>query len=298
VTLISATRSVGDTMKIGVVAPSCQLDAGIPDRVIALAAARYRADAPEIVFHPQCFLADGHFAGPDKARADAFVEMANDPGIDAIWCARGGYGSNRVAPQIIAQLGHAARSKSYLGYSDAGFLLAGLYAHNIGRVAHGSMPADLNREGGDAAVLRALDWLTDSASAEVFRPDIGKDRLNIIPPLASGQRKYAAFNLTVFSQLLGTSLEPDLSDHILMLEEVAEYMYRIDRSLFHVTSNANVRQVAGIMLGRCSAVPDNDPDFVMDEEQVTQHWCSVSGIPYLGRADIGHDADNKVVPFG
>jgi muramoyltetrapeptide carboxypeptidase len=285
-------------MKIGVVAPSCQLDAAIPDRLITLAAAHFGAAAPDIVFHRQCFLADGHFAGPDAARADAFVEMANDPDIDAIWCARGGYGANRVAPNILARLGEAARAKAYLGYSDAGFLLAGLYARDIGRVAHGPMPADLNREGGDAAVLRALSWLVDTAAASVFEPAQVPTGINLVPPLTSQRRKCAAFNLTVFSQLLGTSLEPDLTDHILMLEEVAEYMYRIDRSLFHVTSNPNVRQVAGIMLGRCSAIPENDPDFVMDEEQVVRHWCGVSGIPYLGRADIGHDVDNKVVAFG
>ena len=83
-----------------------------------------------------------------------------------------------------------------------------------------------------------------------------------------------------------------------MLEEISESMYRIDRSLFHVTSNPAVRRVAGIMLGRCSDIPENDPDFVLNEEQVVQHWCAVSGIPWLGRADIGHDAANTVVPFG
>jgi len=85
---------------------------------------------------------------------------------------------------------------------------------------------------------------------------------------------------------------------VLMLEEVSEYMYRIDRSLFHVTSNPAVRRVAGIRLGRCSAVPPNDPDFAQNEVEVVRHWCAVSGIPYLGRADIGHDAGNKIVPFG
>ena len=110
--------------------------------------------------------------------------------------------------------------------------------------------------------------------------------------------KAAAFNLTVLSQLLGTPLQPDLTGHVLMLEEVWEYMYRIDRSLFHVTSNPAIRQVAGLRLGRCTEVPDNDPDFGQTEEEVVRYWCDRSGIPFLGRADIGHDVDNKVVPFG
>ena len=75
-------------------------------------------------------------------------------------------------------------------------------------------------------------------------------------------------------------------------------MYAIDRALFHVTSAPNLRKVAGLKLGRVSDVPPNDPEFGQTEEQVVRHWCAASGIPYLGRADIGHDADNKIVPFG
>ncbi|HXN42858.1 MAG TPA: hypothetical protein VN917_01325, partial [Xanthobacteraceae bacterium] len=111
-------------------------------------------------------------------------------------------------------------------------------------------------------------------------------------------QKTAAFNMTILSHLLGTPLQPDLEGHVLMLEEVSEAMYRIDRSLFHITSNAQIRRVAGIMLGRCNTIPPNEPDFGMTEEEVARYWCRSSGIPWLGRADIGHDIDNKIVPFG
>jgi muramoyltetrapeptide carboxypeptidase len=56
--------------------------------------------------------------------------------------------------------------------------------------------------------------------------------------------------------------------------------------------------VAGIRLGRVSDVPPNDPAFGEDEEQVARLWCRKAGIAFLGRADIGHDSANKVVPFG
>lgn len=278
-------------MRIGIVAPSCTLDATIPKRLAAMV-----PSGVELVFHPQCFLSEGHFAGLDAARIAALVETANDPSIDAIWFARGGYGSCRVAETAIKSFGAPARQKLYLGYSDAGFLLAGLYARGLGRVAHGPMPADLNRDGGETAVLRALDWLLDPDA--VPPPALGTRTIHLSPPLTGAREKQVAFNLTVLSQLLGTSLQPDLTDHVLMIEEVSEYMYRIDRSLFHITSNPAIRAVAGIKLGRCSDIPDNDPDFAMSAEEVVQHWCSVSGIPYLGHADIGHDVGNTVVPFG
>jgi muramoyltetrapeptide carboxypeptidase len=269
-------------MRIGIVAPSTPIPEEVAERATAIAAQGF--PDLELVFHPQCFLSHRHFAGEDSVRAEAFVELANDPGFDALWFARGGYGSCRIAEAVLARLTPAARAKAYLGYSDAGYLLAGLYRAGFPTVAHGPMPADVRRDRGETAVRLAMAWLSrrDPSALE---------------PSLSGE-PVAAFNITVFSQLLGTPLEPDLAGHVLMLEDVSEHMYRTDRSLFHITSSPRVRSVAGIRLGRCTEVPVNDPDFGASEEEVFRYWCDRADIPYLGRADIGHDADNKVVPFG
>ena len=95
-------------MRICVVAPSTPIREEDAARVTALAAVRF----PEALldFHPQCFLAHNHFAGTDRQRADAFLEAANDPGVDAVWFARGGYGSCRIAEEVLAGLGDAARA--------------------------------------------------------------------------------------------------------------------------------------------------------------------------------------------
>ena len=77
------------SLRIGVVAPGTRIDPELAERVKRLAADCFLDRAPEIVFHKQCFLSAGHFAGDDAARAAAFVEFANDPGLDAIWFARG-----------------------------------------------------------------------------------------------------------------------------------------------------------------------------------------------------------------
>jgi len=267
------------------VAPASRIEPAIAEKVTALAASLYPASAPDIHFHPQCFLSLGHFAGEDEARARAFLDVANDESFDALWVARGGYGSNRIAERVLSAPTQAARKKLYLGYSDAGFLLAGLYKAGFANLAHGPVPADLTREDGEVAVTRALAYLVDRAPTSL-ESTVSPDTLT------------AAFNITILSHIIGTPLQPDLTGHILMLEDVSEYMYGIDRALFHITSNPGIRKVVGIKLGRCSAIPSNDPDFGQTEEDVAKHWCEVSGIPYLGRADIGHDIHNKVVPFG
>jgi len=272
-------------MRIAVVAPSSRFDdwQDVAARVRAIAARTH--PGADIYFHPQCGLADHHFAGKDAERAAALIEVANDPAVDSIWFARGGYGSNRIAGQVLAALAPAARDKAWLGYSDAGFLLAGLYRAGFADVAHGPMPRDVVREGGDAAVERALDWLVARSAAALE------------PSLQAG-RRHAAFNLTVLGMLLGTPLEPDFADHILLIEEVSEHLYAIDRALFHLAANPAIRRVAGLRLGRVGDILPNDPAFGADARTVVGSWCERYGIPYLGDADIGHDSANKVVPFG
>lgn len=264
--------------RVAICAPSRSITEEDAAQVSALAAG---VPGLDLHFHPQCFLNEGHFAGSDAQRLEAFVDCANDAEFSAVWFARGGYGAARIAEDALAGMGAAAADKCYLGYSDGGTLLGGLYARGIGRSIHAPMPTDIRREGGEAAVLRTLGWLAgDTAGLE--------------PGLDA--RPTAAFNLMTLATLCGTPLMPDLTGHVVLVEEVAEYDYAVDRLFFHIT--AALPEIAGLRLGRVSAVPENDVAFGLTVEQIAQHWCERHGIPYLGRADIGHDADNKIVPFG
>ena len=265
-------------MRIAVVAPSCPLKREAA--TVAQAIAAERGDC-ELVIHPQCFLSDGHFAGPDDARLAALLEVMADPSVDAVWFARGGYGSNRIAEAVLADLPEAANRKLYLGYSDAGFLQAGFHKAGLD-VAWGPMPQDAMREGGEQAIHRALDWLV-RRDPSALEPDLQ-------PPAM-------AFNLTVLSNLIGTPLEPDFSGVDLLVEDLGEHLYRTDRTMFHVTASPNVRRVARLRLGRVADILANDVDFGTDEVAIVEDWCARSGIVYGGRADIGHDAQNRVVPF-
>jgi muramoyltetrapeptide carboxypeptidase len=265
-------------MRIAIVAPSCSLKREAAEAVQAIVAKR--GDC-ELVIHPQCFLTEGHFAGPDSARLAALREVMADPAIDAVWFARGGYGSNRIAEAALVDVPAAAARKLYLGYSDAGFLLAGF--HNAGlEVAWGPMPQDVLRNGGEAAVNRALDW--------IVRRDA-----SALEPALDGPAM--AFNLTVLSNLLGTPLEPDFAGVDLLIEDVSEQLYRIDRTMFHLTASPKVREVARLRLGRVTDVIPNDPEFHGDAAAIVEHWCRTAGIAFGGRADIGHDSGNRVVPF-
>lgn len=265
--------------RVAICAPSTPLTHEDAESVAGLAAAEF--PEVELLFHPQCFQIDGHFAGSDEVRLAAFLDCANDPSFDAVWFARGGYGANRIAQKAMVELGSAARHKQFLGYSDGGYLLAALYKAKIGQAVHAPMPVDIRKDGGEEAVRRTLAWLAG-------------DRTGLEPSL--DQRPAVAFNLMTLAMLCGTPMMPGLAGHVVMVEEVSEYLYAVDRLFFHIT--AHLGGIAGLRLGRVSDVPDNDRPFGETAEEIALDWCARHAIPFLGDADIGHDAANKIVPFG
>ena len=267
------------SLRVALCAPGKPMRRERAERVLALARAEY--PQIELAFHPQCFERAGHFAGDDARRLEAFLECANDPAVDAVWFAMGGYGSSRIVGQALAGLGDEARGKTWLGYSDCGILLAALYRQRIGRPVHAPLAGDVRRDGGEDAVRRVLNYLLGETSG-------------VEPGL--GERPAAAFNLMTLAMLVGTDFMPDLTGHEVMVEEVAEHLYAVDRLFFHITQH--LRGIAGLRLGRISEVPENDRSFGFDEVEIARYWCERAGLPYLGRADIGHDAANKIVPFG
>lgn len=267
--------------RIAVCAPSTPIAREDADRVLALAASEF--PSLEVTIHPQCFASEGHFSGSDAERTAALVECANDPRVDAVWFARGGYGACRIAEAALERFDQAARTKTFLGYSDGGYLLGGLYRERIGKPVHAPMLADIRREGGEAAIRRTLAYLSG-------------DRTGLEPSLAGERHPLVAFNLMTLAMLCGTRLMPGLAGHVVMIEEVSEYLYAVDRLFFHLS--AHLGGVAGLRLGRVSDVPENDRPFGASVEEIARYWCERHAIPYLGSADIGHDAANRIVPFG
>lgn len=266
--------------RIAVCAPATPITRDHAAALEALIAAEFPRHS--VHFHEQSFLSVGHFAGSDMERLSALLECANDPAFDAVWFARGGYGSNRIAEAAIARMNKAAKAKTYVGFSDMGYLLGGLYRHGIGQQVHGSMPVSARSDGGREAVRRVLRWFAGDGSG--------------LEPSLNGHTPAVAFNLITLAMLTNTPLMPDLSGHVVMVEEVSEHLYSIDRLFFHIA--ATLPRLAGLRLGAITDVPENDREFGQGAEDIARFWCARAGIPYLGRAEIGHTAENRIVPFG
>lgn len=265
---------------IAICAPATPITRDHAEALTALVAAEF--PGTRVTFHDQCFARHGHFAGDDLLRLTALLDCANDPAFDAVWFAKGGYGSNRIAEAAIARMNAPARSKTYVGFSDCGYLLGALYRAGIGQCAHGSMPVSARSERGREAVRRVLRWLSGDNSG--------------LEPSVDGSTPHAAFNLITLAMLAKTPMMPDLTGHVVMVEEVSEHLYSIDRLFFALAGS--LPRIAGLRLGAITAVPENYVDFGQSAEEIAQYWCARGGFPYLGRAEIGHTPANRVVPFG
>ena len=235
-----------------------------------------------VTFHDQCFESQGHFAGNDLRRLEALLDCAHDSAFDAVWFAKGGYGSNRIAEAATRQMNDSAKSKTYVGFSDCGYLLAALYRAGIGQPVHGSMPVSARSERGRDAVRRVLRWFAGDNSG--------------LEPSLDGTTPAVAFNLITLAMLSGTPMMPNLDGHIVMVEEVSEHLYAIDRLFFNLSGT--LPRLAGLRLGAITDVPENYVEFGQNEVEIAKFWCDRAGIPYLGRAEIGHTSANRVVPFG
>ena len=279
---------------LGIVAPAGPIDAERLAAGIAMwEAAGFRTH------HRQDLCArEGYLAGDDERRAAELMEMVNDPGVDAILCARGGYGSLRILSRLDAARVREA-AKPFVGYSDATTLH--LWMRRVAALVsfHGPM---LER-GGDleAAELDTLvAALTGSEGATarlVGRPGL--------PGVAEGP--LVGGNLCLVAASLGTPWELEARGAILMIEEVHEEPYRLDRLLGQLAAAGKLAELAGVGVG---ALVDCDPAArPIDPElhgarcgpsarEAMERWLGPLGVPVAFGLPFGHCAPNLTWPLG
>lgn len=228
-----------------------------------------------------------YLAGSDAQRIDELHAMIANPDIRAIILARGGYGIMRILPALDAAL-LRADPKPIVGFSDATALLAWAYRDAGVRGIHGPMIGQLpDLSDGDIASL--IGQLTDPTPVGP-RPWALSTRGagTHVGPLITG-------NLTLVSLLAGTPWSLPLDEAILLVEEVGERPYEIDRYLTQLALVGELAKPAAFVIGdlhHCEQ-PGDPPDAALST--ILER---VRGRPVAVGAPIGHGARNEAVPFG
>ncbi len=268
-------------MHVRVVAPSSPFDAEDLFQGVALLRQRY-----EVSYDRSLLERTGYLSGNDERRLSELRKAVEDPQVDALFAARGGYGATRLLPGLgVAAV--AARGPLLIGFSDITALHAVWARANVGSV-HGPMLAALGR-GSEAQLARLLATIEGEPPAELTGlTTIGAGRA--VGPLLGG-------NLAVLTAMLGTPYFPDLRGSILLLEDIGERPYRVDRMLTSLLQSGQLEGITGIVLGAFSnALPG--PDGVPIEEVLRERLCGL-GLPVVSGAPIGHlEEANLPVPLG
>jgi muramoyltetrapeptide carboxypeptidase len=243
----------------------------------------------------------GYFSGTDEERLADLNAALQDPAIDAIWCIRGGYGVTRILDGINFEA-LVRRPRPVVGYSDITALLAGV-VRRAGMVAfHGptaraEMPPFTRRH--FAKVLTGvepagrLEPLPTPGDVLVPR----NDRVTVIHG-GRAEGVLAGGNLSLLQCLIGTRYFPDLDGAMLVLEDVNEDLYRIDRMLAHLRAVGALAGLRGVLIGRFTGLKRHMDDGSLGVDQVLTHYLGPLGIPVLNGLPIGHIDDQWTIPLG
>ncbi len=229
------------------------------------------------------------YSGTDDERLNGFQEMINHPKVKAILCSRGGYGATRIIDQIDFKP-LVQHPKWIIGFSDITVLLNCALLHQVEAI-HGPMAFQFK----DEKYQNSVESLRRILFGEPYEIRIPPHALNITGtakgPLGGG-------NLTMLTNMLGTAYELDLSGKILLLEDIEEYVYKIDRMMVHLKRAGKLQNLAGVIVGHFTDMLDNDPPFGKTVYEVILEHVGKENIPVAFGFPTGHEPDNMALFFG
>jgi muramoyltetrapeptide carboxypeptidase len=268
---------------IAIIAPSGPFDRESFEAGVAPLAQRYRVQYGAGLFERHRYL-----AGQDSRRLEELRAALQDPQVKAVFCARGGYGAMRLLPRLALELAQsAAGAKPVIGFSDVTALH--LWLQQQGTVSiHGPVVTQLGRQPESARrrLFALLEWSSPAP------PLSGTD--TYVGGTAEGH--LVGGNLAVVSRLLGTPFLPPLEGAVLLLEDVGERPYRLDRMWTHLALAGVFRQVRGVVLGSFSGCEERDADYASAD--VLRALAEETCLPCAAGFPIGHGEINEAVPLG
>ena len=230
----------------------------------------------------------GYLAGSDAERLHDLQWALDDDRVDGVWCLRGGYGITRILPALSLEK-FAERPKAVIGYSDVTALHCAIAARarvvtfhaHTGRAV---MPT-MSVESLQSAVTRRGEPCGVWAAAEQVRGG------RVVGRLAGG-------NLSLLATLCGTPDALNGDGAIVVLEDINESSYRVDRMLRQLEQAGAFRGCVGLAIGQFTQVPADENDDAWTVAELVADLAQRLGVPCLANLPIGHIADQWTVPLG
>lgn len=244
-----------------------------------------RSSGFEVHLGPHVYSSGAYLAGDDEVRLRDLHNMFRDPEIDAVFCARGGYGSPRLLDMIDYDL-IKENPKIFVGYSDITALLMAVHGKTGLITFHGPMVRELpkNKSRNWGSLLRLL------SSSQSLKLGL-TEKTALVPGSAKGP--LIGGNLSLICNLLGTPFLPSLGGCILFIEERKEPIYRLDRMLNHLALSGELKRLSGLIAGQFEGCGDTAAINGLLMELVSD-----LEIPLATGLPVGHGPENIALPLG
>ncbi len=274
--------------RIGIVNPAYWLQPERQQRAVSV----FENLGYELVPGKSTTLRQDIYAGAPEERAADINAMFRDPSIDAIVCARGGYGGNRVWPLLDYET-IRANPKIFVGYSDTTGTLTSI-AQRTGLVTfHGPMLSTYGKQtiGYNLDSFQAI--LSGRARVDVRSP--GACRARTLKP-GKARGPLWGGNLTLVNTRLGTPGQIDTTGVVLLLEDVGEDLYKFDRMMLHLRESGSLDRIRGLIVGEMLEMSDTEVPFGKNTDEIVMDVCGDLDIPIVSNFPCGHGDYQATLP--
>jgi muramoyltetrapeptide carboxypeptidase len=261
------------------VAPASSFDRASFEAGLEIISRRY-----QVHYDPGLLARHRYLAGSDERRLAELAAALADTGARAVFCARGGYGMTRLLPGLEDM---PLPAKPVIGFSDITALHQVLQRHRLVSI-HGPVLTQLPR----------LDASTHARLFELLESTAPASDLTGLETYVEGTAEGPLLggNLSVLTRLLGTPFLAPLEGAILLLEDVGERPYRLDRMWTHLALAGVFRQIRGIALGEFTGCEEKEADF--SSADVLRELAAATGLPCAAGFPVGHGGHNQPLPLG
>lgn len=241
----------------------------------------------KVLVSKNCLGQHHYFSGTDEERLEDLQYGIDHPEVKAIVCARGGYGCVRIVDRI--QWASMLREPKWMvGFSDVTVFHQHLQRFNLPSI-HGSMVLNFKDN-----TQEALTTLLSALKGESF--SLSATSIHNKPGHAEGT--LIGGNLSIVYSLIGTNNQPDYSDKILFVEDLAEHLYHIDRMFYALNKSGILDKINGLVVGGMTELEDTATPFGMSVEEIILAHFQFRNIPVAFGFPAGHLNDNRALILG
>jgi muramoyltetrapeptide carboxypeptidase len=232
-----------------------------------------------------------YFSGTDQERLQDLQQMLDDDDVHAVLCGRGGYGLGRIVDDISFRK-FKKNPKWIIGYSDITVLLSHIYSNYKIAGLHSPMAAAFNDGGAETDYVLSLKRAITGEPLSYNCPTHAYNKTG------EAEGELVGGNLSLLVHLSGTSSDIKTKDKILFLEDVGEYLYNIDRMLWHLKRNGKFDKLAGLIIGGFTDTKDTDRPFGKPVHDIIHEIVKDHDYPICFGFPVSHSTENYALKTG